>query len=35
MKKSNVILTVLIAAVSALLLWLWLNLGFQHRGRTA
>ena len=29
MKKSNVILTVLIAAVSAFLLWLWFNLGFN------
>lgn len=29
MKKSNVILTVLIAALSAFLLWLWFNLGFN------
>ena len=29
MKKFNVILTVLIAAVSAFLLWLWFNLGFN------
>lgn len=29
MKKSNVILTVLIVAVSAFLLWLWYNLGFN------
>lgn len=30
MKKSNVILTALIAVASAFLLWLWFNLGFNN-----
>lgn len=30
MKKSNVLITAVIVVVSAFLLWLWYNLGFNH-----
>lgn len=30
MKKSNVLITAVIVVVSAFLLWLWYDLGFNH-----